>query len=113
MISDEMVFRLLCALFIRLGVKINYIQNNEIVDFSVPSMSDFTAEKDDIFTSEGASIGEPIAGELLLVMASSFFEDNGFKPEGHIRQEYWTKSMGALADIEAKEIIGNEGVCLL
>ena len=73
-------------LFAQFGVKIDYIQDNGVAIYSVPSMSDYTSQE-----------GTMIAGELLMHMLDSFFKENSMKTEGRIRSEYWTKMMGEIA----------------
>lgn len=95
-----MGLRIMWVLFATLGVKIDEIQDNNTVNFSVPSISDYTAENVGALPINGAATGQPIAGELLLEMASKFFEDNGFTPNGRVRMEYWTKPMGEFAQMK-------------
>jgi len=81
----------------QLGVKIDTIQDNMVINFSVPSMSDYTAQTNAVPLVGDAPKGEPVAGEMLLTMANNFFVENGFRPNGRIRSEYWTKLMGEFA----------------
>lgn len=78
--------KLVWILFAQLGVKIDYIQDNGVAVYSVPSMSDYTSQE-----------GAMIAGELLMHMVDSFFKENSMKTEGRIRSEYWTEMMGQVA----------------
>ena len=112
-IDENVIVRIMYSLLAQFGVKIDSIQDNKVVNFSVPSMSDFTAQKEELIALDGVPAGEPIAGELLLIMANSFFENNGLKPNGRIRSEYWTHAMGAAASLKIQKTIENEEPCLL
>lgn len=87
----------------QLGVKIDFIQDNKTVNFSVPSLSDYTAQNQDMPLIGNSPKGEPIAGELLLNIANSFFIDNGFTPNGRVRSEYWTIQMGEVASAKMQQ----------
>ena len=68
-------------------------------------MSDYTAESKDknIPLVDNAPRGQPIAGDLLLTMANNFFSENGLKPNGRIRSEYWTSLMGEVASFQMQQ----------
>lgn len=92
--DEDVLAQIMYLMFAQLGVNILFIQDNGVVNFDVPSMSDFTAEG-----------GEMIAGELLLNMANDYFKKNGLEPNGSIRSEYWTQAMGETASQKiAREI---------
>lgn len=81
----------------QLGVQIDAIQDNKTINFSVPSMSDYTAQTVGMPYLENTPKGQALAGEMLLQLASNFFIENGFTPNGRIRIEYWTTLMGEFA----------------
>ena len=83
--DENSILKALWIDFAQHGVKIDYIQDNKTVVYSVPSMSDFV-------------IGNKMmAGEDLIKIMNEFFEENGFHSEGRIRSEYWTTAMGDTA----------------
>ena len=94
------MLRIMWVLLATFGVKIDAIQDNKTVNFSVPSISDYTAEAADAIPIEGVKQGEMIAGELLLEFANQFFDENGLVPNGRIRSEYWTRQMGEFAQMK-------------
>lgn len=94
---NENVVQILWVLFAQLGVQIDLIQDNGTVNFSVPSMSDYTAEVENIFGIEGLPPHTMLAGELLLSIVNNFFEENGMIPNGRIRQDYWNFLAGQFA----------------
>lgn len=55
----------------QLGVKIDTIQDNMIINFSVPSMSDYTAQTNAMPLVGDAPKGGPVAGDMLLIMANN------------------------------------------
>ena len=87
----------------QLGVKIDTIQDNRAINFSVPSMSDYTVQNPNSLFARSTVKGECIAGELLLNIANNFFIENGFIPNGRIRSEYGTISMGEAASIQVQQ----------
>ncbi len=99
--NEELGVEMLWLLFAQLGVKIDFIQDNGVVDFSVPSMSDYTALTA-LPVADMAPEGTPLAGELLLNMANDYFRENGLTPNGRIRTEYWTTFMGQVAGATAE-----------
>ena len=92
--DEAEVTKIFWLLFAQLGVKIDYIQDNKAVIYSVPSMSDYSSIE-----------GQMIAGEDLMFMVNKFFEENGMHPEGRVRSEYWTQTMGEAAAARMQEEI--------
>ena len=100
--DENMLLKIMWVMFAQLGVQIDAVQDNQVINFSVPSISDYTAQTTGGLPlyGAGAAKGEPISGELLLQMANQFFEENGFTPNGRIRSEYWTQQMGEIASMK-------------
>ena len=93
--NEDQQVEFMWVLLAQLGVKIDHITDTGTVNFSVPSLSDYTGKMNlPINHEQQMDNGIPIAGELLLEMASSFFKENGLEPNGRIRDEYWTQVMG-------------------
>ena len=97
MFQQDVGLSIMWIVLAQLGVKIDTIQDNMVINFSVPSMSDYTAQTNAMPLVGNAPKGEAVAGEMLLAMANNFFSENGFTPNGRIRSEYWTNLMGELA----------------
>ena len=93
--DENDVLKIFWVLFAQLGVKIDYIQDNKAVIYSVPSMSDYVSAENIM-----------IAGEDLIIMVNKFFEEYGMHPEPRIRSEYWTRMMGEAAVIQIQEGMG-------
>ena len=98
--DETLGLRIMWVLLATLGVQIDAVQDNNTINFSVPNISDYTAETAEAIPIEGVKQGEMIAGELLLEFAGQFFRENGFTPNGRIRSEYWTKQMGEFAQMK-------------
>lgn len=103
--EEDFGITIMWIILAQLGVRIDAIQDDHTVNFSVPSMSDYTAESRDknIPLVDNAPRGQPIAGDLLLTMANNFFSENGLKPNGRIRSEYWTSLMGEVASFQMQQ----------
>lgn len=100
MFQQDVGLSIMWIVLAQLGVKIDTIQDNMVINFSVPSMSDYTAQTNAMPLTGNAQKGEPVAGEMLLTMANNFFKENGFTPNGRIRSEYWTNLMGEVASAQ-------------
>ena len=105
--NEEQQLSFMWLLLAQLGMKIDTIQDNGTVNFSVPSSSDYTGQAMmPINRDQSMNAGVPISGELLLEMASNFFKENGLTPNGRIRQEYWTYSMGQFTTAQMQVDMG-------
>ena len=93
MFQQDVGLSIMWIVLAQLGVKIDTIQDNMVINFSVPSMSDYTAQTNTMPLTGNTQKGKPVAGEMLLTMANNFFRKNGFTPNGRIRSEYWTEQM--------------------
>lgn len=101
--DEEFVTRLMYIVMAQLGVKIDFIQDDGTVNFSVPSMSDFMALSDNNLFLDNVPQGSQVAGELLLEMANNYFKENGLTPNGRIRSEYWTEGMGQTESMKTQQ----------
>ena len=99
--DETLGLRIMWVLLATLGVQIDAVQDNNTINFSVPSISDYSiSDYTAAVPIEGVKQGEMIAGELLLELAGQFFRENGFIPNGRIRSEYWMKQMGEFAQMK-------------
>ena len=97
-ILDEAVIpQVMWLMLAQYGVIIDDINDDGEVFFTVPNRSDYMAYVDAPLYNVEISVGNKdvmIAGELLLQIANGFFEENGLKPHGGVRDQYWTQLMG-------------------
>ena len=96
-LDEATVSQVMWLMMAQYGVIIDDINDDGEVFFTVPNKSEIKAYFDAPLYNVGVGLGDHdvmIAGDLLLQIANGFFEENGLKPHGGIRDQYWTQMMG-------------------
>lgn len=102
--QEEFQIAMLWVMFARLGIKINSVTDDKVIKFTVPKLSDYIIKSEGLpEVLDNIPEDQAIAGDMLLDMANTFFEDNGFVPNGYVRHEYWTIQMGEAAVGQAQQ----------
>ena len=95
-LDETTMSKMMWLMLAQYGVIIDDINDEGEVFFTVPNESQYMAYVDASLYNVEVGLGRDtmIAGELLLQIANGFFEENGLKPHGGIRDQYWTQLMG-------------------
>ena len=115
-LTEEDIAQVMWMSLAQYGVIIDNITDEGDVYFTVPKYSEFRCFVDaPIFGVEVKMerSEEMMAGELLMQMANSYFEENGMIPHGGIRDQYWTEILGTVRTYQEEENIKKEGPQLL
>lgn len=107
--------QLMWVMMAQYGVMIDNITEEGDVYFTVPNKSELMAYVNAplLGVDINRTSEEMMAGELLLQVANSYFEDAGLAPHGGIRDQYWTQILGQVRSYQAESEIQKEGPQLL